>query len=530
LHHQPNLTRSRIAEWFQRASFANTTRSRANAVLLVICLCQVMVAVDITIIQVANVIIKNALGFPESDLQWLVTSYSLTFGGWLLFGGRVGDIVGHRNMFVIGLIAFGVASLGASLSQSPWQLVAFRALQGTAAAFASPAALALLADTFPEGAARQHAFGYWQTAGSLGGIIGYVLGGLIVAHLGWRWIFLINLPIVAISAVGALLVIPSAKASGLRVRHLDAPGAITVTCGIALLIFALGEAESAGWRDAITLWIILASAATIGMFILIEQRTTEPLLPFRILRRPESRAIRVVCLSAATVTGTIFLGSLYMQQRLGFSPERTGAAMLPIPLGVATGAALTSVLFRRRVQSRVLVVCGQLLMALGVGYLALELERKSYWSVVLPAWFVLGFGLAGAQIALISVATSNVGPQDRGLVGGIYNMAQQIGIAVGLATLATVATSVGGRQGQGNGTTALPGLGLAFFIAAAIALVAAIYSAWRIPTVAGALAPTRRVKPSQDRSNEEAPKVPMVPTACRDNSPPSVAGAPEGGL
>ncbi len=442
-------------------------------VLTIVCAAQLVLAVDITVILVANVQIKEALGFSEAGLTWIVTAYALAYGGLLLLAGRLGDALGHRRTFLIGLIVFGLTSAGAAAATSPGELVAFRALQGASAAFVSPAALALLGHEFPDGPRRTRAFGWWAASGSAGGVLGYTLGGLLVGSLGWRWAFLINVPIAVAGVLAAGRVLPSVR-PGTRTR-LPLLGAASVTAGLSLLIYAVTEAESLGWSAPRVLIALGLSVAGLAVFAGHEMHSEQALIPRRVIRRREFLANVPAAGQAATISAAVFLGSLYLQQVLGYSPPRVGVATLPIPLGVAVGAWLANRGLRRRPElGRRFVVTGSTLIALallGIGYGA---GRGSYAEVLLPTWAVLGIGLAISQVPLASTATSGVAAEDRGSVAGAYNMAQQVGTAVGLAVLTTVAVSAG--SGSADPLSAVHGIRVAMIVTAGLALATAVFA------------------------------------------------------
>src|SRR5580693_8379682 len=319
---------------------------RAAAVLAIVCCAQLILAVDITIILVADVQIKQALGFGEASLSWIVTAYALTFGGLLLLAGRLCDSFGHRRMFLVGMAAFGLASGCAALSADPLELVLSRAAQGVSAAMVSPAALALLGDEFTDGPRRSRAFGFWAASGSAGGVIGYTVGGVLVGYLGWRWAFIINLPITAAGIIAGRRYLP-ARAVSAAGRRLPLLGAASITVGLGLLIDALGQGESAGWGSITTLAAAGGALAGIAAFTVHETRSPDPLIALAVLRRRESAASVCAALQAAPISAAVYLGSLYLQQVLGDSPERVGIATLPVPLGVAAGAYTVTRLLRR---------------------------------------------------------------------------------------------------------------------------------------------------------------------------------------
>jgi EmrB/QacA subfamily drug resistance transporter len=441
-------------------------------VLCILCLVQFMLAVDIVIVTVANPSIQHSLHITPEQLQWTVTAYSLTFGGFLLLGGRLSDHFGRRRMFLVGIAGFTIASVGAASATGPVMLIAFRALEGFFAAVTSPTTLALLAVSFAEGPERRRAYGLWATAASLGSVLGYLLGGVLTS-LGWRWIFLINVPIGAIVVLGAVWFIavpPSQKAR----QPLDLRGAVSVTAGLTLIIYGLGEAQSSGWGSPRAVASFVLGFLLLLTFALTEVRVVNPLLPLRLLPRRESRGLAVVGVMALTITATVFLLSLYMQQVLGYSALRMGVASLPIPIGVTLGAQVTARKLLRRFGARSVSTVGLAIMTCSFGMLARLSLHSGYWSGLMPAQFLLGVGLAMANVSLINTVTSGVSNEDQGIVAGLFNAASQMGAALGVAILVTVSTSVA------TGTSGVPphpeavGITTSFAIAGALSVVATL--------------------------------------------------------
>jgi EmrB/QacA subfamily drug resistance transporter len=455
-------------------------------VLAIVCSAQLILAVDITIILVADVQIKQALGFSEVGLSWIVTAYALTFGGLLLLAGRLSDSFGHRRMFMAGMIAFGIASACAALSANPLELVLSRAAQGISASVVSPAALALLGDEFTEGTRRSRAFGFWAASGSAGGVIGYTVGGVIVGNLGWRWAFLINLPIAAAGVLAGRRYLPARPAAAPGGRF-PALGAVAITVGVGLLIYALGQGQSSGWGNGSTLAPLAGAAVCIAAFVTHEARAPDPLIPLTVIRRRESAASVCAALQAATISAAVFLGSLYLQQVLGDSPQQVGVATLPVPLGVAVGAYTATRLLRRIRYSSAMVVAGFTLVAAGLAWIGAEARTESYDTVLLPGWAALGFGLALSQVPLASLATSGTTEQQRGIVAGVYNMAQQVGTAIGLAAFTVI--SVASAHGSAHVADRLHGLQVATLCTAALALAGVVFAALALPRHRSAVVP-----------------------------------------
>jgi EmrB/QacA subfamily drug resistance transporter len=450
----------------------NEVRStRLTVLLIVLCSAQLILAVDVTVVNVANATIERALHFNAGNLQWTITAYALTFGGFLLLGGRMADLFGRRRLFIAGLVGFAITSLGAGSSQNTVELIGCRAAQGFCAAIVSPAVLSLLAATFPEGRARQRAYGMWATAGSLGGLVGFLFGGIITSALGWRWIFFVNGPIAILAITGAVLTIPKHLAPVERRPRLDIPGAVTVTAGLALVIFSLGEAQSTSWSSTPTIIGLTLAPLFILAFVVIEHRTAEPLLPFALLRRRAAVGNLLSVLQQSVGASTAFLAPLLMQQVWGFSAGRAGAATLPLPIGFGIGARLSSRLVPRVGEKR-LVSVGFALAACGCFLLSRVPTHGDYFTTLMPALALRSFGQGLVVVPVVLIVTSGVDRKDQGIAAGLFNMSQQLGGAIGLAVIATIAaaaTSPGPNHLAGEAH----GIRVAFLVALGIAAVGA---------------------------------------------------------
>ncbi len=446
-------------------------------VLTILCCSELVLAIDVTIVTIANPDIEKALGFTAATLQWTLTAYALTFGGFLLLGGRLTDLYGRRRLFVGGMGFFTIASLGAAASMTSIQLVVCRACQGLAAAVIAPAALAILASTFREGRVRDRAYAIWATAGSLGGMIGFLLGGVLTSAFGWRSIFLINGPIGAVAIIGAMAWLPGHTPDN-RSRNLDLPGALTVTAGVGLLIFGVSQAESAGWADASVVGALVGSVALIALFIVIEQHASSPLLPMRLLLRRGSIANVSLAALGTISTAALFLSALYMQQVFAYSAGKAGAATLSLPAGYAVGANIGSRALNR-LGARRLAASGFVLLALSLLWLERIPTNGHYLTTFLPALLLLGTGLGMALVPSIVTATSGVGPEDHGVAAGLCTMSQQMGGAIGLAALATIAAS--SVSGAGHAAAETDGIRLAFLVAMGIAIGGAFLVGFGLP-------------------------------------------------
>ncbi|WP_328898660.1 MFS transporter [Streptomyces sp. NBC_00441] len=454
------------------------SRGRPGLVLAAAAVAQFVVALDMSVVNVALPAIRSALGFAPLDLSWVVHVYALTFGGFLLLGGRAADLYGRRRMFVLGLTVFGVCSLAGGLAQAPWQLITARAGQGLGAAAAAPAALAMLTTTFPEGPQRVRALGVWSAVTAAGGALGVLAGGLLTEYAGWRWVMLVNLPIVA----AALVLVPAgvpADVSPARRERLDTRGGVLATGGIGLLVLGVVRTDTLGWAAPAT-WATLAAAAVLlGAFVFAEARVAAPLLRLGLLRsRWVSGANVLVFLAAAGQFAAFYFVSLYMQQVLGMGAAATGAAFLPFSLGLVAGTVVATRLTSSRTP-RVALVPGALLAAAGLAWFALISPGGSFLADVLGPSLVtsVGAGLVLAPVA--AAATTGVAPHEAGMASGLMNSSRQLGGCIGLAALATAAAH---RTGPAADAAALnDGYALGLSIAAVIFVLAAAVAIGVLP-------------------------------------------------
>jgi EmrB/QacA subfamily drug resistance transporter len=412
---------------------------RQGVVLLVLCLAQFMLVLDISVTNVALASIRADLNFAVGDLQWIITAYTLVFGSLLIFFGRVGDLYGRRRLFVVGTAVFSVASLLCGLAQTPAQLIAARALQGLGGAMMSPAALSLLTSTFEEGAARNKALGVWGSISAGGAAAGMIIGGVLTDLANWRWVFLINVPVGVAVILAARRTVPESRSS--RGASLDVPGAVTLTAALAALVYGLTAAGPEGPSSRAAGACFAAAAALLVAFAVIERRAREPLFDFGLLRsRGVSVANAFAVLSTAVVVGQSFFLSLYLREVLGFSPLRTGLALIPITLVVvAVASSIPRVLPRTGV--RPVLVTAALLLAVGMTLQARMTVGGQYLPDVLPALLVTGAGLGLGFVAATIAATAGVAERQQGLASGLLNTSQQVGGSLGLAVLATLAAA-----------------------------------------------------------------------------------------
>jgi EmrB/QacA subfamily drug resistance transporter len=423
------------------AATAGGGNSRLGLALLVIATAQLMVVLDGTIVNVALPHIQQALGFSGTGLEWVVNAYAITFGGLLLLGGRAGDILGRRRVFIFGLLLFSAASLLGGFATSEAWLLTARAVQGAGGAVIAPTALALISTNFPQGRERNRAFSVYAAMAGAGAAAGLVLGGLLTTYASWRWVFFVNVPIGIVMAAAAPRVLAE---SPRRPGRIDWAGAVTGCGGVALLVYGLSKAATGAdgishWGDAQVLASLAAAVALLVSFVLIELRSSHPLLPMRVLaERNRSGALLIMLCVAVGLFGLFFFLTLFIQTVLGYSPIRAGLAFLPFAVGVVIGSALASPLVAR-IGPRPLIVAGTAMVAGGTFWFSRLTEHAGYASQLLGPELVSSFGLGLVFVPLALVALYKVAEQDSGVASSLLNTAQQVGGAVGLAILGTVA-------------------------------------------------------------------------------------------
>jgi EmrB/QacA subfamily drug resistance transporter len=446
---------------------------------------QFVVILDASIVNVALPSIGRALDFSQDNLSWVVNAYTLTFGGFLLLGGRLADLIGRRRMFMIGLVLFSTASLLGGLAQSDLWLIGARALQGLGAALISPAALSLVTTIFAEGAERNKALGIWGAVAGSGGAAGVLLGGMLTEWAGWEWVLFVNVPIGVAAAGLAPRLLPEARDEG-AAPAFDATGAVLVTGGLALLVYTLVDAESAGWTSTQTLRLGALSLVTLAGFVAWESRASHPLMPFGIFRLQTLRGANAVgLLLGMALFAMFFFLSLYMQQVLGYSPLEAGFAFLPLAGTVMVSATVASRLVTR-VGARPTLVVGMLLLAGALVWFSRISADGSYLGDVLFPSLVVAVGLGLAFVPVTIAAVAGTRPDEAGLASGFINTSQQVGGALGLAILVSIATSRTASvvsDGVRDQAVALSeGFQAAFLVGAGFALVGAILAAVTIST------------------------------------------------
>jgi EmrB/QacA subfamily drug resistance transporter len=431
-----------------------------------------MTILDVAIVNVAIPSIQKDLKIAESTVQWVVTAYAITFGGFLLLGGRMADLLGRRNIFVVGLVLFTLASLTCGLANSAGVLIASRAVQGVGAAIISPAALSIVTTTFDEGAERNKALGIWGALGGSGAAVGVLLGGILTKYLGWEWIFFVNVPVGALVLALTRPVVPESRAD-LGHRRFDATGAVLVTSGLALLVYSISKAPDVGWGTARTIGLLVAAAVILGAFVFWELRTRAPLVPFSIFRiRTLTGANAVGLLLGATIYANFFILTLYVQQILGWSALKTGVTFLATAGTTVIWAGVAQALVTR-IGPRIVMTIGLAVLALSVlGYTRLPVDGH-YWPDLLPIYLFFALGLAFGFIPVTIAGFIGVPHQQAGLASGLLNTSQQIGGAVGVAVTSTIFVSKA-KHGNFTPQAFTTGYHWAFAALAAFAAVGAV--------------------------------------------------------
>ncbi len=446
-------------------------RDKRWIALILLCVAQFMVVLDSAIVNVALPTIGEKLHFTESSLPWVVNAYVLTFGGFLLLGGRLADLLGRRRVLLFGLVLFALASLCGGLAATSGQLIAARAVQGLGAAIVSPAALSIVTTTFEEGAERNKALGIWGAVAGSGAAAGVLLGGILTEGLGWEWVLWVNVPI----GIAAALIAPTLIAETrdeTEVRHFDIAGALTSTLGISALVFALLDAETVGWGSFQTIGTLVGSALLLAAFVVIERRSRWPLVPFSIFRSRTVTGANVVgILTGAALLSMFFLISLYMQQVLGYSPIKAGLSYLPLAVSIVISAGIASQLVTR-VGFKPILAIGMALIAGGLVWFSGISVHGSFLGDILGPSLLAAVGLGFAFVPLTIAAVAGIEDREQGLASGLINTSEQVGGALGLAILAAVANSIIG--GSHDPVVLTEGFQSAFLVGAAFAIVGLI--------------------------------------------------------
>ncbi|MBS1677269.1 MAG: MFS transporter [Actinobacteria bacterium] len=447
---------------------AAEARDKRWIALILLCVAQFVVVLDASIVNVALPTIKDALNFSEGSLPWVVNAYVLTFGGFLLLGGRLADLLGRRRLFMAGLVLFALASLAGGLAASSGQLIAARAVQGLGGAILSPAALSIVAVTFKDGAERNKALGVWGAVAGSGGAAGVLLGGVLTEYVGWEWVLWVNVPIGIAAAAIAPALIAETKAET-DTRHFDIAGATTITLGLSALVFALLDAESAGWGSFQTIGTIVAALLLLAAFVAIELRSRAPLVPFSIFRvRTVTGANVVGILVGASLFSMFYFISLYMQQILGYSPIKAGVSYLPLAVTIILSAGIASGLVTR-VGFKPILAIGMACIALGLLWFTQINVDGTFLGDILGPSLLAALGLGFAFVPVTIAAVSGIEDREQGLASGLINTSQQVGGALGLAILAAVANSVVGSTETPD--TLVEGFQAAFAVGAGFAIL-----------------------------------------------------------
>lgn len=469
-------------EWASQGQ--NIAGKRSWFVLILLCCAQFMVVLDFSIVNVALPSIQADLGFTTQNLQWIVTAYSLTFGGFLLLGGRIGDLFGRRRLFIVGLVLFASASLLGGLAQSALWLVLSRAVQGLGAALISPISFSLITTTFREGVARNRALGVVGAVASSGFAAGALLGGLLTAGPGWRWVLFVNVPI----AIGTLVFTPillRETEKELGQRQVDILGATTITVGLVSLVYALAQGNQVGWRSYQTLGSLGIALIFLVVFVYIETRVKVPLIRFGIFRLRTLAGANLIGLFAPGALGSmVFIVTLYMQKVLGYAPTTTGFAFLPMALVLIIVSNVVSRFVPRFGVKRLLIV-GMFVMALGLFLLTRISVEDNYWWTLFPGTLVVAFGIGPSFTAMAIAATAGVSDREQGLASGLLNTTQQVGSGLVLAVVAVVSAAYTATMQYGQGASAkaalVGGFQYAFVVCAFFAVLGGIVAIFVIP-------------------------------------------------
>jgi EmrB/QacA subfamily drug resistance transporter len=463
------------------AETPTTPDPRRWAALMVLAVAQFMVVLDASIVNVALPSIQEDLGFSESSLQWVVNAYTLAFGGFLMLGGRAADLLGRRRVFIAGLGLFSAASLAGGFATTDGWLIAARGVQGLGAAIVSPAALSIVTTTFTEGAERNKALGIWGALAGAGGAVGVLAGGVLTSGLGWEWVLFVNVPIGLAAALAAPRFVRESR--GREQTSMDVAGAVSVTAGLVVLVYALVDANDAGWGSTQTIGLLALSALLLAAFVAIELRTRHPIMPLGIFRnRNVASANGVALLVGASLFSMFFFISLYLQQVLGDSALEAGLSYLPLAFSIIVSAGAASQLVTRLGPKPVLVA-GLALTTIGLVLFTQVSAGGSYVGDVLVPSIVVAVGLGLSFVPLTIIAVAGVTHDEAGMASGLINTAQQVGGALGLAVLSAVATARIADVGGGGPKALAEGFQSAFTVGAGFALIGVVLALAAVPHV-----------------------------------------------
>ncbi|HEY7198043.1 MAG TPA: MFS transporter [Gaiellaceae bacterium] len=454
----------------------STLDPRRWKALAVLGVAYLMVVLDVSIVNVALPSIQTDLGFSPEDLQWVVSGYALTFGGFLLLGGRAGDLLGRRRIFMGGLAAFALFSLAAGLATSPGMLIGFRLLQGAAGAILAPSVFSIATVLFSEGAERNKALGILGAIAGSGAAIGVLLGGVLTQYVGWEWIFFVNVPIGLAALAVVPRFVPESRADGLE-KNFDTAGAVTVTGSLMLLVYGLTQSTNNGWGSIQTIGVLVGSAVLMAAFLVIESRSRSPLVPLGFFRRRTPTGANLIGFGLGTIVFSMFfLLSLYQQQVLGFSAMKTGVGYLAVALTAVVASGVAQALVTRAGVKPILAA-GMALLAGGLVYFTQISPNGSYVGDLLPGFLLVGIGLGFSFVPVSIAALAGIQGHEAGLASGLINTTQQIGGALGLAVLATVSTTKTEdalASGTNHATALVNGFTAAFWVGVAFAVASVI--------------------------------------------------------
>jgi EmrB/QacA subfamily drug resistance transporter len=409
--------------------------------LVVLAIAQFMVVLDVTIVNVALPHIQSDLSFSTSDLQWVISAYTLIFGGFLLLGGRTADLIGRRLVFVIGLVVFGASSLAAGLANGPFELILFRGIQGLGGALLSASALTLLTVTFAHGRQRNIALGVWGGLAGLGGTMGAVIGGALVDSLSWRWVFLVNVPFGILVIIAAFFILRESRAPRTAARTFDIAGALLSTAGLLAIMLGFIRAQPLGWSSWEVIGLLVGGVALLVAFVIVESRSAAPLIPLRLFRtRSLSYAVVTLGLNSAGFLSMFFLTAIYLQDVRGLSALNAGLEFLPMGIAAIVGALLASRMVTA-FGTRPVQVVSAILSVVGLLLLSRVGATEAYATGLLPGFILFGIGITAIGVAAQVGATSRVGNDDAGAASGVLNAGYQVGGALGLAVITTLTTT-----------------------------------------------------------------------------------------
>jgi EmrB/QacA subfamily drug resistance transporter len=458
-------------------------------ILVVVSIAQLMVVLDATVVNIALPSAQADLGFADGQRQWVVTAYALAFGSLLLFGGRVGDMFGRKRTFIVGLVAFALASALGGAAPSFGVLVAARVLQGIAGAMLAPAALGTLVTTFRDPADRGKAFGVFGTVAVGGGAVGLILGGVLTEYLSWRWVMYVNV-LFAVAAIAGALIYMVHERPAVRAR-IDWAGTVLASAGLFGLVFGFSHAETAGWTSAVTIGSLVLGVALLVGFVVAEQHVETPLLPLRVVAdRSRAVAFAAVAVAGLAMFGLFLFLTYYLQQVKGFSPVMSGLAFLPMIACVMISSNVSNIVTLPRFGPRVVITIGMVVGALSLGYLSLLDVDSSYAAGVLPSLIFMGFAMGMVMAPSMNTATAGVAPQDSGVASALVSTMQQVGGSIGTAVLSTIVASETTSYASAHrdlgpalvSQASTHGYTLAFAISAGIFVVGAVMGATLFPS------------------------------------------------